>query len=136
MQLFRLLCVVVLFTIGGNNFALSEDKINEHWDAGLDLPIMDGLTEVPNTRVEFDKPGGKIVEVVYWAEDMPYTSILMFYMKTAPQLGWRPIPVPQWPASFIRDGEMLTIGQDHKTSEKTLKNKGLFVPFSIQPEKK
>jgi len=56
-----------------------------------DLPIMDGLTEVPNATVMFDKPGGRIVEAYATGRGIRSADVLKFYAGTLPQLGWRQV---------------------------------------------
>src|SRR5919106_2367086 len=57
--------------------------------AGIaDLPLMPGLEELPDAGVVFDKPAGRIVDAYAQGRVTP-ASVLDFYGKALPQLGWR-----------------------------------------------
>ena len=70
-----------------------------------DIPLMPGLYEVLEEGMVFDKPGGRIAEAEATADDAQPTEIKAFYMKTLPQLGWRPAGSDY----FIRESESLRI---------------------------
>ena len=71
--------------------------------AGIpDLPLMPGLTALPESGLVFDKPGGRIVEA--FAEGgMTPQSVLSFYDETLPQLGWQREKL----GAYLREGEQL-----------------------------
>lgn len=69
-----------------------------------DLPLMPGLAEVEGAGVVFDKPDGRIVEA-YAQGEVARESVLAFYRKTLPQLGWRAAGA----AKFQREGESLSL---------------------------
>ena len=73
--------------------------------AGIpDLPLMPGLTPLPESGLVFDKPGGRIVEA--FAEgSMTSKSVRTFYDETLPQLGWR----RETPGAYLREGERLSL---------------------------
>ncbi len=68
-----------------------------------DLPLMAGLTEIPEAALMYDKPGGRIAEVMARGP-VSRADIVRFYAQSLPQLGWRVTN-----GGFERDGEMLTI---------------------------
>jgi hypothetical protein len=70
-----------------------------------DMPLMDGLTELTDQTVVFDKPEGRIVESVALIDGQASDSVLKFYGETLPQLGWTRIA----DLSFRRENEILTI---------------------------
>ncbi|MDB4173059.1 hypothetical protein N9748_00385 [bacterium] len=88
------------------------------------LPLMPGLTELINERVNFDTPAGRIVEAKTQG-DIKAQTVEMFYAKTLPQLGWQKIG----PLKFERDGERLSI--EISTVSRTGEN--LIVRFAIRP---
>ena len=73
--------------------------------AGIDdLPLMPGLTTVPDTGVVFDKPSGRIVEA-YAEGAVGRAQVAAFYTATLPQLGWR----ARQSNIFVREGERLSL---------------------------
>lgn len=73
--------------------------------AGIDdLPLMPGLTPVPDTGVVFDKPSGRIVET-YAEGEVGRAQVAAFYTATLPQLGWR----ARQSNVFVREGERLSL---------------------------
>lgn len=87
-----------------------------------DLPLMPGLTEVPDAAVVFDKPAGRIAEA-YAEGAVTRREVAAFYARTLPQLGWRMLA----PERYSREGERLSLvllGADGD----------LVVRFTIEPE--
>lgn len=86
-----------------------------------DLPLMDGLTETPNSAVVFSKPEGRIVEVA--AEGaVARAAVVAFYRRTLPQLGWR----LAGDGAFVRERERLSL-EFSRTAGR------LVVQFSLTP---
>jgi hypothetical protein len=52
-----------------------------------DVPLMPGLSIVEKDGVDFDAPGGRIVEVTA-AGTVPRAAVLGFYRRSLPPLGW------------------------------------------------
>ena len=50
---------------------------------------MEGLHELPDQTVRFDKPEGHITEAVALIEGLTQREIEAFYAQTLPQFGWR-----------------------------------------------
>jgi hypothetical protein len=69
-----------------------------------DLPLMAGLALVPEAGLSFDAPEGRIV-VAYAQGDLSAESVLAFYAKTLPQLGWQ----RSGERSFQREKERLSL---------------------------
>ena len=87
-----------------------------------DLPLMAGLSEVPEARVVFDKPGGRIVEA-FAVGKVRAAEVAAFYGAALPQLGWTRVGA----GAFEREGEILAIDvADHDS--------GVTVRFSISPQ--
>ncbi len=87
-----------------------------------DLPLMPGLTPLPESGLVFDKPGGRIVEA--FAEGkVTSQSVTAFYDETLPQLGWR----REKPGAYLREGERLSfdLSQDAE---------GVTVHFRLFPQ--
>ena len=69
-----------------------------------DLPLMPGLSAVPDAGVVFDKPSGRIVES-YAEGAVDRSAVAAFYAATLPQLGWR----ARQSNVFVREGERLSL---------------------------
>lgn len=54
-----------------------------------DVPLMEGLAEQAETRIVFDTPGGRIVDVEA-AGEVTAESARRYYEASLPALGWRP----------------------------------------------
>jgi hypothetical protein len=68
-----------------------------------DVPLMPGLKIVENAGVDFDAPGGRIVEVAATGP-VPRAAVLKFYRTSLPPLGWT-----GGDKVFLRDGEKLRL---------------------------
>ncbi|MGH1374892.1 MAG: hypothetical protein ACRBCK_00980 [Alphaproteobacteria bacterium] len=53
-----------------------------------DVPLMTGLSELPDRAVSFDKPEGQIVEVVAQMGVLSQDELIAFYDVALPQFGW------------------------------------------------
>jgi hypothetical protein len=60
-----------------------------------DVPLMQGLANVADSLVVFDKPEGRIVETEA-AGKVTRAAVEKFYAKTLPQLGWTPDGIHAW----------------------------------------
>jgi hypothetical protein len=87
-----------------------------------DLPLMAGLSEVPEARVVFDKPGGRIVEA-FAVGEVGAAEVAAFYGAALPQLGWTRVGE----GAFEREGERLAIDVAGDGG-------GVTVRFSISPQ--
>lgn len=74
-----------------------------------DLPLMPGLQALPGAGISFAEPQGRIV--VGYAEGMvDAQSVLRFYTRTLPELGWSPVADDKPGASgYRREGDRLTL---------------------------
>jgi hypothetical protein len=67
-----------------------------------DLPLMPGMTEIPDTDVSFDTTAGRIV-IAFVRTPADREKIKTFYQTTLAQLGWR----KHSEARFLREEEVL-----------------------------
>tara|TARA_Y100001960_G_scaffold330653_1_gene425269 strand:+ start:1181 stop:1531 length:351 start_codon:yes stop_codon:yes gene_type:complete len=81
-----------------------------------DLPIMHGLEEIFEAGMVFDKPEGRIIEVIAIGA-VSHEAILDFYGSTLPELGWRRIGL----TDFTRSGEILSFRIDDSDGEATIR---------------
>lgn len=70
-----------------------------------DVPVMQGLTEIPDMAMVFDKPNGRISQAGALMKGVSQESVKAFYTQTLPQLGWK---INQ-SGIYTREGEKLTI---------------------------
>ena len=90
----------------------------------LDLPIMPGLNENPETAVIFDKAEGRFIETTA-AGKIKMQTVKLFYNKALPPLGWTPVT----DTVFHRDQEVLTLDIQQTTGEQ------VNVSFTLSPQK-
>jgi len=91
--------------------------------AGIpDLPLMPGLTALPDGALVFDKPGGRIVEA-FARGSMAPQSVIAFYDQTLPQLGWQ----SEGRGTYEREGERLELDLGHDA-------RGTTVHFRLFPQ--
>jgi hypothetical protein len=76
-----------------------------------DMPLMQGLEELPDQTMIFEKPAGRIIDAAATVDDtLPAADVLAFYRDTLPQLGWTPAPKDSAQGErFIRAGEEITL---------------------------
>lgn len=82
-----------------------------------DMPLMQGLQELPDQTVIFDKPEGRIIESVALIETQTPENVLRFYNDTLPQLGWSRVA----DLSFRRESEILTVAVEGFEGKKFLR---------------
>lgn len=70
-----------------------------------DIPLMQGMKELEERAIFFDKPGGRISEAFALMYNINQHDVLQFYQQTLPQLGWGQVSV----SSFFRKNEMLEL---------------------------
>lgn len=75
-----------------------------------DIPVMNGLRELVDESVNFDKPEGRIISATAVSEHLKPETIRQFYAQTLPQLGW----IGEREGSFIRDREQLRLNIEVK----------------------
>lgn len=112
---------------------------NQFFETLYDVPVMDGLEELPDMALSFDKMGGRISEAGAIAKDLSPQEIMTFYAETLSQMGWR----QKSNGVFIRQGEILKImiepmpikevaGRHQENHLKS--NTYIVVRFALQPQ--
>ncbi|HJS31206.1 MAG TPA: hypothetical protein VJ924_04370 [Alphaproteobacteria bacterium] len=104
--LFLLLTIAWMVVAGQFAHPLSSPVLAANgFVAGIDdLPLMPGLTAMPESGVAFDSPAGRIIEA-YAAGITTRAAVSDFYRRTLPQLGWQ----PTGDNAFRREGERLRL---------------------------
>lgn len=81
-----------------------------------DVPVMQGLTEVPDMSLTFDKPNGRISQAGAQTGHLSKQDILGFYNESLIQLGWRALGE----GIYAREGEKLVLSFDAPQAVKFL----------------
>lgn len=95
----------------------------QEWADSLDIPLPADFVELEQGRLEFDAPGGRMLELHFLGQSESQ-SIAAFYNESLPQLGWdQKTNEKQGNTNsyvFEREAERLTILIVDKTSETEL----------------
>ena len=97
------LCSCLLSVILGPAHALADAP--RFFENAQDIPIMEGLTEIPEASLVFDNPEGRIVESVSALGNVPLDAAHRYYQETLVSFGWTPVGQNR----FTRRNEQLEI---------------------------
>ncbi len=103
MKFMSLRLIAVIVALGLSVPGLAADPVR-FMQTIEDLPLMPGLDEDAASGINFDSPGGRIVEV-YAVGRVTAAEVTAFYQEVLPQLGWR----GDAGGLYIRDAESLRI---------------------------
>jgi len=94
-----------------------------------DLPLMPGLTQVPDAGTMFDTPSGRVVEA-YAKGKVAVADVAAFYDKTLPHLGWKKVTSHR----YRREDEVLDleIGEGKGSSNMPTTVRFYLAPNAIQ----
>ena len=120
MRICMLVLVVLFFGLGGAAFA--GDAPLRFLSVIPDIPMMEGLHEMEEQAIVFDKAEGRIVEASASLEDHSRAQVLEYYAYTLPQLGWTYLNTDR----YQREGEILSITFESLGGDD-------YVRFSIAP---
>jgi hypothetical protein len=68
-----------------------------------DVPVAEGVQDLPDQAVVFNKPGGRVVEAVAVVDGAQVQSLYAYYDSVLPSLGWQ----VKAPRLYVRGGEVL-----------------------------
>lgn len=88
-----------------------------------DIPLMQGLTELSDRTVSYDKPEGKIVESVASMQGVTRVQVLNYYRAVLPQFGWQLMDEGNM---FFRGHEYIEIAFDEEAGQS-------FVRIMVKP---
>ena len=91
-----------------------------------DVPVMDGLKQIPADTLSFGNEEGRLVEVYLSGSKISFKNVASFYRETLPQLGWTYQGQRDSTLIFYREGEALDISRESVTPlivRITVKNK-------------
>ncbi|MFN3700476.1 MAG: hypothetical protein ACK4VI_03025 [Alphaproteobacteria bacterium] len=113
----------------------AEPAITAFFSALQDVPVMEGMQELPDYTLVFDKPEGRIIETlaVYNTDSTADSeTIRAFYQSALPQFGWhrvsRAVESGAQRDFFGRSGETLMIELDTASAGE------VFVRFTLHPD--
>lgn len=92
------------------------------FDALHDVPAMPALTEIQDYTLVFDKPEGRIIEMVASIDGASVNDVRDYYRRSLPQLGW----VMASPDNYMRGGEHLSLNFEHGQNDS-------FLRMTVQP---
>lgn len=99
----RLTVLTFLAFLAGLPLAMAQAPA--FFEALYDVPVMQGLQEIPDETMLFDKPDGRIATVVAATSSLKAQDVLKFYDQTLPQMGWKKVKNNQ----YVRDGDQLVL---------------------------
>lgn len=116
-----------------SNSALAGD--NRFFETLYDVPVMEGLVEVADMALIFDKTDGRISEAGAITQNVSEDEIVSFYNEALGQMGWK----PQTGGVYTREGEILQMAISPIWMTETVKNPlesdtSLLVRFTLKPQ--
>lgn len=112
-MILKSILLVLFLTLGTCSIPFVPGVKAQNFSAILeDLPIMPGLSEDTENSMLFDKPSGRVVEVLTHSQNLSPEDILSFYEETLPSLGWQKISQKK----YHRQGEELKINIEQSDS--------------------
>ncbi len=78
---------------------------------------MEGLEELPEQGVHFDKPEGRVVEALALMDSVTEQGVSAYYLNTLPQFGWARIAERE----YIRQGEKLRLSFEDNDGHRFLR---------------
>ena len=80
-----------------------------------DVPVMEGLTQLPNDAISFGNEESRLVEAVLESDTLSFKKVQEFYKSTLPQMGWIYQGYRGSSLVFEREGEVIEISQESAT---------------------
>ena len=87
-----------------------------------DIPVYHGFMAINDNIMAYDSVSGRIIDAVFYSENVPVRNVQEFYDTTLPQLGWS----KQKSQIYERDGEKLKLNIIERSGKTLLK-------FTIRP---
>ena len=98
-------CWIIIGLIVFSLPSFAQGAPSRFFETLYDVPVMPGLSELPDKALVFDKPEGRIAQAGAAGKTVQTAQIRAFYAETLPQLGWSPLGAD----SYIREGEKLVL---------------------------
>jgi hypothetical protein len=113
MKLF--IAILALMLLSGPVLAADGDA--RFFETLYDVPVMPGLSELPEKALVFDKPSGRIAQAGAAGNKVSGQDIRAFYAASLPQLGW----APAGPDMYAREGEKLVLSVAYEAGYSTVR---------------
>ena len=110
MQIFHRILIGLGLLISAANLAQASDYLSILGD----VPLAEGLVELPEAGIVFDKPQGRIVQITATHNrEISRDNLIAFYTRSLPNLGWQAHDAETVSANgiltFARQGEILRL---------------------------
>ena len=112
------------FTSGVIQSAQAE---TDFFETLYDVPILNGLEEIDEEAVTFDKPSGRISYAAAYTARYDEEQVIALYKQALAQMGWK----LALKSTFMREGEILTISF---YKSKAWPADPMVVRFALQPD--
>ena len=109
--------IVVLPSAYANELNQIEPEGTLFFESLQDVPVMQGLVELKDYTLVFDKPEGRIVEMVAKIEGGGINEARQYYSQSLPQLGWSRSSED----NYIRGNEHLSLNFEREQQESFLR---------------
>jgi hypothetical protein len=103
--------------------AAPDNKPALFFTALADVPAMHGLIELEDYTLVYDKPEGRIIEMVARLENNTIESVTHYYQATLPEFGWQALHNN----NYVRGAEHLIISYESRDGRD-------YVRFTVQPQ--
>lgn len=77
-----------------------------------DVPVMEGLTQLPNDAISFGNEESRLVEAILESNTLSFKKVQEFYKSTLPQMGWIYQGKRESTLVFEREGEVIEISEE------------------------
>lgn len=77
-----------------------------------DVPVMEGMTQLPNDSIAFGNEESRLVEAILESESSSFSKVENFYRSTLPQMGWIYQGKRGDTLVFEREGEVIDITKE------------------------
>ena len=77
-----------------------------------DVPIMEGLKQVPSDSLSFGNEESRLVEALLTSPKAGFKKVEKFYTATLPQMGWKYQGKRGQTLVFEREGEVIDISKE------------------------
>lgn len=108
MKMMKLMRYLILVLVG-LTFNTSAMAAAGFIDGLEDVPVMEGLSQLPNDAISFGNEESRLVEAILVGEQTSFAKVEKFYKDTLPQMGWSFQSKKNNSLLFYRDRESLEI---------------------------
>lgn len=100
---------MLIFCLSSDLKAQDSNPDQHFFETLYDIPVMQGLDELEDMALSFDKAGGRIAEAGASTDVLSDREVISFYKTALEQMGWRRVEGTYDPYQFTREDEHLSI---------------------------